>query len=720
MNREAQQSLWTTAVAAGEAARVRVQIFPLAADPEKLTDLCNQWFNEKVPNAISVVRPVVPVVFCGVLSYDDTGPAFKWNTGVVAQNEMYFLVALERYRLEGGRLRFVEYGIFTPYIFVDSAESVLLGRSQYGFPKEVCVFRAGGAEGGIPGVAYGSDVLSVDTWQPTPLGHALQNLLTISKVPRFVDDGFDPVSPLNARPGSRGRSDVLWWLRTIFGELRTRGHVQALTALPRLAQGLAQALTEGISVNCYNLRQVPHYRSFEHTLYRDLVNFRMKLRGVQNLRFFEETSPGGAYSLAIRRTGILPIVERLGLRVIRKTVVPTEEGNQIFEVVDAIAPFYTQVDIVLEGSRRLAWQHEFLPWSDEDGREIDGSPSDGSHPLFDDYLGASPGLLAIRPAPTPPSDYKFMMLAGRKANVSEFLRTQIPADCPVSIEPVHCGDYVPIRSLWRRSRSRTAGQISGVAWQGGRYLSFSIPVTYRLGTTTQRALFLVNDFTDNPFTVQMSQFVFGIGTHQGWFVGAGGDWFETTQHAIQLQVLDTTILRRNATEARFERQRWLDVIEDCKGLSANRAIPVPELQALFYDEVAGIRATLLMGGVPDPSTSEYWVARRLTLVDYEASWSVEPRPPAEAGRHWLRMLPADDYPLVEDLGLLTEPELPFDLAVEQDFPRGALYTIPVLAVAEGAATVRARRLEVLWNQRGRSRRVHSGAGFGMSRSRGKR
>ena len=696
-------------------ARVRVQVFPLAADPLQLVHFCDRWFNRKIPAEISYVRPALPVVFATVLSYDEIALGYRWHSGVLAQQELYFLIVLECYRWQDGALRFVEYGATTPFIFVDSAESVAFGRGRFGFPKEVCEFVAGGTASPVPWAPYGTDLLTVKTWQPTPLGHQLAPLLTISESPRQPDPGFDRFTPLlSGRPNPGNRSDALWWMQSLWGELRARNQPHIAAATPQLIGGLTDQLANGLTISCYNLRQTPHPYWRKRTLYRDLVNFRIGVRGLQNLRLFQENfGPGARFTVSIKRRGIMPIVDRLGLRVARRQKYLSSDGEEVVDELEAILPIYTQADMTLGTTDRVGWQFEGRPWSVSGSADsISSEAPQTVPPTFDDHLGGSATLLFFETRESPPNDCKFMVLPARTEAVERYLAAYIPKTCGLGIRPTSVDGWTGVRLFWGCSRARTLNEIEGIAWLGGRYLSISIPVEYTYEGERQEALLLLYDFTDNPFRIQMSQAIFAGPTSQGWFLGAGGDWFASTQPVVQRQVLDTTMLRRSTNDAAFEVRQWLDVICDRRPESQGRPMPGESLAETFYRDIATIRPLLVFGGIPDSGSPYRWVERRCMRISYRLQWLHEPLPGSLDERHWVRVLPTEDYPLVSGLGLATD-DVRFEVPAHRDFAPGPVDAVPVVALAEAAIHTRADNIEVLWSRRGLFPRTYRGAGLGV-------
>lgn len=702
----------------GSAARARIQVFPLAADREQLQSFCNRWFNERLPPQVSIFQPTMPIVYCTVLTYEDMGDQFRLYTGVLAQNEIYFLIIMDRFQVVGDQLRFIEHCVTTPYIFVDSAESVSFGRDRFGFPKEVCTFSEGGAINPVPWASDAENYLTVRTWQPTQTGRQLQPLLTIKRTPAFYDSGFDAqIGPrTRVRPRFGNRSDQLWWLQAALGEARSRAHPDYLRALPSMASSLGKLVAEGITISCFNVRQVPTVNNVSRVLYQDLVNFRMKLRGVQNIRFFgERFAANSDFSVLIRRQDTTPITRRLGLRVAERQRLPGRIGAQVFDEVHSLAPFYTQADITLESSDRLAWRFGNQNWTTS-RFEYAHRTRRKKPPRFDPYLGSSSAALLQDRSEPPVSDIKYLMLPARTEAVSRYIKRFVPERSGLNVEPIEASGWTPLRILFSRARARTPDEIEGVVWLGGRYASLSVPVRYVYEGTSHEALLLLYGFSDNPFSIQVSRAVYGGPTHQAWFDGASGDWFEATKAVSQRQVVDTTFLERRSTEARFEVHRWLDIISDRRGTEWSETTKQASkaLSPEFSKQVARLLPMLVYGGIPDSSNPRQWVEHRMTLVTLRSEVIETPRPPDTVEKHWLRIRSTETYPIVEGLELLTMSNLDFDLPASQTFPPGRIDVVPVVSIAETAEVAELKNVKVLWSERGLSKRNARGIGLGLS------
>jgi len=118
---------------------VTCRAFPLKANIARLTQFCNSYLNMDIPPEIVYFRPALPYVYLMVLNYGSMAPSAiqAQNFGWVAQNEVTFLVPLERWcrHKSTGKPVFTDWANVSPFIFVDSEISLATGREVYGWPK---------------------------------------------------------------------------------------------------------------------------------------------------------------------------------------------------------------------------------------------------------------------------------------------------------------------------------------------------------------------------------------------------------------------------------------------------------------------------------------------------------------------------------------------------------------------------------------------------------
>jgi hypothetical protein len=125
---------------------VTCRAFPLRANMARLTTFCDDYLNMDIPADIVYFRPALPYVYLMVLNYGSMAPSSvrTQNFGWVAQNDVTFLVPLERWHLEKNKDKpiFDDWANVSPFIFVDSQLSLATGREVYGWPKVLAQIEA--------------------------------------------------------------------------------------------------------------------------------------------------------------------------------------------------------------------------------------------------------------------------------------------------------------------------------------------------------------------------------------------------------------------------------------------------------------------------------------------------------------------------------------------------------------------------------------------------
>jgi hypothetical protein len=116
---------------------VTARAFPLKANIARLAEFCDQYLNMDIPDEIVHFTPALPYVYFMALNYGGMSATTieAQRLGWVSQHEAFFLVPLERWRREHGKLVFQGWTSVTPFIFVDDPLSAATGREVYGWPK---------------------------------------------------------------------------------------------------------------------------------------------------------------------------------------------------------------------------------------------------------------------------------------------------------------------------------------------------------------------------------------------------------------------------------------------------------------------------------------------------------------------------------------------------------------------------------------------------------
>lgn len=121
--------------------RTRMFSWLIDADWDALSALCDAAFAGPSGGAV-VVRPLLPAV--AVVSAEiragSSADALDCNKGWARERDLGFWIPVARGRLDDdGDFHIEQIGWYLPYLFIDSAAAVLLGRETYGFAKSLAV-----------------------------------------------------------------------------------------------------------------------------------------------------------------------------------------------------------------------------------------------------------------------------------------------------------------------------------------------------------------------------------------------------------------------------------------------------------------------------------------------------------------------------------------------------------------------------------------------------
>lgn len=665
------------------ASRVRVQMFPLLAERRALQAFCDRWFNDALPPSVGIFRPAMPMVLCTVLSYDEMGDAMRWKTGSFAQNELYFLLILDRYRERRGRLDFVEHAVSTPYIFVDSSLSAVAGRERFGFPKQLGQFQLADA---VPWPTSPQPYITLSTWEPTVAGHRLAPLVEIVRDPVAAAGDEDvPYGPsIRKRQSMLSPRTLATFASTLINEAFVRLFDPGpLEEAPGSLAEIAMSLRDGPGVSAYNLRQFLDPMLESGADYRDLVRFRMRLDGVPIIRRFRED-----ISLLVHKTEVCPVVERLGLHVAQRVRVP---GQRTIDVLRVLSPLYAQVDVALTDTRIICARSRDQGWKDESGAPI--TPQPPIQPLlYNDYLGPSSAVFLQHQGEPPVLDVKCLLLAASVAKAEALLADAIPAESGLVLQPVRVGQFTALRVLVSRARPRALGEQEELVWLDGSYVSMSIPVEIELYGKPRRAFVVLHDFTDNHFMLQAKRALTG-GTTEDATIEATGDWFTSAEEVVHMLSVDAMTLERSAETVRSEVSRLLDIFMAAKAPRSESK----ELVALG-SELEGMMTNagllLFVGGIPSPSEPGVFLSRRVTLMSMAEELIQAPEQAATPQDYLVRLYDSETFPLVRTLGLATVDASALGARAEPT--RGRSSVLQAVAFADSISKNRVAWMEILW------------------------
>jgi hypothetical protein len=594
----------------GAAARVRVQVFPLEADRGRLTHFCNRWFNADVPPEVAWVRPAFPLVLCTVLTYPDMSEEERLESGIHSQNELYFLVPLDVMRREGRRDVFVERGVTTPFIFVDNADSAQVGFERYGFPKELCRFDYGEVISQVPWAADAQPYLSLQLEEAAEDYARSIDLVRIFRNVLGDEPGFDDATG-RLVPGvavGPSRSDLIWWLQAFLQEVGSASALEPPIAWGAGARAVLDTLRGDLPVTCFNVRQLPDPRDLTKAIYRDVVRYPLRLRRIQNVRFFaEDRAAPAAFSILIQRRDLYPIVSRLGLRVIARERRGSGEDAEVYDVIQPVSPLYLQADLTVDEPASLAWQRRRGEWITRAGTFTDES-ADG-RPDFDGYLGGV-GVLARGRVKAGIRDIKYMYFAVSRAATQAYVDERLPLRCPLKLRVVGEGAHTVLRVTLARTRPIELVVGAPLNWQAGWQMSFSVPVRVEYGGETHEVLFRLAELTESTLSFLLFSRMNGSVTHNVQFDEPWWSWTSSTQKVQQAVAVHLPLPIHRSGELRVARMPWLDVLVQ----SEPTPDQFPELREPLCRRLSTYTPNLYLGSIPPPDTSERWVHQRLVMT----------------------------------------------------------------------------------------------------------
>ena len=510
---------------------VTARVFPLQADISLLTDFCDSYLNMDIPDEIVHFFPAQPYVYLAVLNYGSMSPLLfsAQNVGWISQEEVFFMIPLEVWRKENGKLVFKEWAFVSPFIFVNDSLSLTTGREVYGWakilghatkntprwlqeptaPTRVYALRApvfakeynGRREENRTLLEINCDAPMAFTAFPPNLGRAITALPEAAKAWLGVAGGaLDMMAalPLRGYRTTRSLRTTLETARVGAGELLRlfpnplRRLLVEKTAANKLGYGrMAEAF-----VNQITLKQ---FRSAGHpnqACYQSLVSSRMGLDSVNRFGLLGDYSallgdPSGGYSIRLHEYDAYPIVDSLGLKVSN-----TEEaaGTHV-AVLKPTMPFWVDVDLYYDVGKTICARHRGnasdgpsstwkaespLKWGDAPA-EAAGQPA-GYGILYNTVRGGSTQAI-VGPFHFPDVTVQvYPLLASRgklKEFIDQYLNTPLnpPHTTPSGLRFEPFGEYVYLMLesvgciegiMWSESNN--------IGWWSDKSVSFCVPV----------------------------------------------------------------------------------------------------------------------------------------------------------------------------------------------------------------------------------------------------
>lgn len=417
------------------------RVFPLRASPFQIDVLCKTYVNF-IPPEMGRFRAFMPFVFLMVLDYGKLAAPVA-NVGWLSQYEIMFAVPVEWYRVVDGRWEFVQWAWLTPFIYVDSELSLLLGRQTYGWPKSLMQFtpamsdwmndptapvrRATVSAMVLPELFVG------DRQAPRVIMDISQDAgLLSSKLPPDLESPLMPWMALgNAVQTSAAMMGDLASILTGMGLLRAQPGADPDNYLRMMAVAaeMMNPYAPNIVFNTLNLKQFRDSRRPGDYCYQSLTNAPMFLRQVNAIGLLGDVNQlagdaTGGFRVDLHEWPGYPIAEMLGLQVARRW---RGDGVDVAQL-EPVFPFWYNVDMVYGRGENLAWRTFDTLWHAPDGAvrapvsQVPGArPDPALERRYNSTLGVSSSQTAAGVFSFTDSTMRVLPLLARKADLQRFL-----------------------------------------------------------------------------------------------------------------------------------------------------------------------------------------------------------------------------------------------------------------------------------------------------------
>ncbi len=362
---------------------VTCRAFPLKANIAVLNSFCDAYLNMDVPPEIAHFRPTLPYVYLLALDYGAMSPEAieVQNLGWVAQHELLFMVPLQQWRRENGRMVFKNWACVSPFIFVDDAMSQRTGREVYGWPKVL-----GRIEPEVPMWARdprrASNVfnMSVHVFPRTFAGDIQEQRLLVDihrdsppsllTLPLDASNVWNPFNIFSSAVES-GVNLSVEALDMLFA-LRARGYrtnrsprtlmemsselVRKLrdmlpdipwTPNAELAASVKQGNVEQLGIEQVTLKQFQDAEMPLNACYQAIITSTMAIDRLNAFGFLGDINllrgdTSGGFTVRIHRYDAQPIIDTLGIEVANEE--EADDGTRI-AIIKPTLPFWTDVDL---------------------------------------------------------------------------------------------------------------------------------------------------------------------------------------------------------------------------------------------------------------------------------------------------------------------------------------------------------------------------------------
>lgn len=384
------------------------RVFPLRGSLLAMQRFADAYVNV-IPRELGWYRAITPYAFLMMVDYGSLAPD-KANLGWLSQREIMFTFPVEEYRLVDGQYVFKDWAWLTPYIFVDSALSMTLGRTVYGWPKEL--------------VQIGP---TADEWlqdPDNPLQAARVNAAVFPELYAGKKQELRPFLDVERKPRATAfqmpiRQDNPFFPWAVWANLfsdATRLSADAFAILgsmgflrpvqgptPANRQRMMSAAARSMmpdgpppAFRTLNLKQFRASENPSRYCYQSLTDASMIMKKVNRFGLAGDFSTfagdsSGGLGITLHRWASLPIIETLGLETAREW-----RGDGVdMAYLQPVMPFWYDVDMLYERGVNIAWRTFDARWHDQEGRVYEPLAEEGD--FADQYngtLGASTQTVA--------------------------------------------------------------------------------------------------------------------------------------------------------------------------------------------------------------------------------------------------------------------------------------------------------------------------------------
>ena len=377
---------------------VTTRVFPLKANISRLTEFCDKYLNMDIPQEIVHFTPALPYVYLMVLNYGSMSAASvqAQNAGWVAQHEVTFTVALQRWRRENGKLVFKDWASVSPFIYVDDQLSQMTGREVYGWPKVLCeigrdvplwskhpreptrlfslhtpIFKdayAGEEESMAPLLHVDYEPpgtfseFPLDAWNPwsplTIVPNAIRNslslmgeavdILTAQRIRGFQNDSnLRALLAMASKGGTYFRDFIPDLLPTILGRRNSKLKSPARDAdwasvEAQAKLGLPKLLLDNVTLKQFRDPEQPDLACYQALVSSKMGVNRINQAGLLGDPGYLRGDPAGGYTIRLNQYAAQPIVEVLGIEVPRTE---QDAGNGRTAVLKPTFPIWSDNDL---------------------------------------------------------------------------------------------------------------------------------------------------------------------------------------------------------------------------------------------------------------------------------------------------------------------------------------------------------------------------------------